>query len=145
MGNGAPPAAGGGLPGANAGAANAPAGPPGAAPACDWEIYVKTHSQHRFRPTPAFDTQLLTNDGAVALTQSTTMTAKDSTDAKFTGSGLKSYFATNTAPKIAKEADWMLVTGPYSQTPLFGQKTNVQVSNGQVGASAPHVDLYIRH
>ncbi len=134
------------MPGANAGAAKAPKGPPGGAVAkCGWEVYVKTHSQHRFWPAESFDMQLCSADGAPQHSSNVTMTAKESPEAKFKGAGAKSFHATNTAPKIAKEADWVLVTGPTSTTKLKDQKVPIHVANGQVGASAQHIDLHVRH
>jgi hypothetical protein len=89
--------------------------------------------------------QLLSDAGAPVYSQNVTMAAKDSPQAKFTGSGTKSFGVTNTAPKIAKEADWVLVTGPDSDTTLPNQNVPIQVANGQAGASAQYIDLYIRH
>ncbi len=144
--NGAPP---GGLPAANAGAANAPQGPPGGA-GCGWEVYITTHSQHRFWPGKSFNHELHALNGSqmtggAVFTNAVTMIAVDSTQSKFSGAGAKRYGATNTAPAIAAEADWVLVDGPTSKNKLADQNVGVNLADGQCGANAQHVDLYVRH
>ncbi|BDC52149.1 hypothetical protein F183_A44640 [Bryobacterales bacterium F-183] len=147
MANGAPP----GLPAANAGAGKAQKGPPGgAAGNCGWEVYVKTHSQERFWPKAAFDTQLCSINnsnklGAAQHTQSTTMTDVVSPEAKFTGAGRKRFGVTNKAPDIADEKDWVLVTSASSKTKLPNQNKPITVNDGQCGGSAQHIDLFVRH
>ncbi len=150
MGGGNPAPPGGGLPAANAGAAAAPQGPPGGAAAnCNWEVYVQTHSQHRFWPGVSFDQQLCALNsptlGAVAQTASVTMTAADSPVSKFAGSGSHTYGVTNTAPAIAKEADWVLVTGPTTNSKLPHQNIRIRVADGQAGPTAQNIHLYLRH
>ena len=113
------------------------------------EVFVKVHSHHKFWPTPSFDVQLCAVPGgklgAAAQSKSVKMTAKVSPEAHFKGNGTKSYGVTCTAPKIAKEADWELVSGPASTAKLANQYVPVAVSDGQCGAKAHHIDLHIRH
>ena len=89
-GTGTPP---GGLPAANAGAANAPQGPPGGA-GCGWEVCIATHSQHRFWPGKSFNHELHALSGSqmtggAVFTDAVTMAAVDSTQSKFSGAGAK--------------------------------------------------------
>src|SRR5262245_27017565 len=146
MGSGGPPGA--GLGAAGAAAAAGPGGPPGAAP-CGWEVYVTTHSQHRFWPGKSFDHQLCAVNGdqlgAAQQSQAVNMTTPDSPPSKFTGSGAKKFGVTNTAHKIANEEGWVLVRGATSDKPLANKHVPLRVADGKGPASVYNIDLHLRH
>ena len=147
--SGGPPGA--GLGAANAAAAAAPKGPPGgAAQKCNWEVYVTTHSQHRFWPGEQFQHQLCGLNGSelagAQQSANVKMTAPDSMPSKFTGSGTKKFGVTSSAPAIAgKEAGWILVQGIKSDQKLQNRNLPIRVADGQAGPQAQIVDLYLRH
>lgn len=142
---------GGGLDQANQGAAGANQGPPGGGVAnCTWEIFVKVHSQHKFWPKEPFNVDLhaLASGklGAKEQSAGATMNAKIlDPPAHFQGAGKKTFGVTCTAPQIAKEADWELVTGPTSKKKLANDLVKVEVRDGNLGQKAKKVDLHIRH
>jgi hypothetical protein len=139
-----------GLKNADAAAGKAGKGPPGGPVGkCGWEVYITVHSQHKFWPGESFDVQLCALNspklGAVQDSKPVKMTAKDSPDAYFSGKGANTFGVTCTAPKIEKEADWVLVTGPATDAKLPDDNVQIQVDDGQSGDHAQHVDLHIRH
>jgi hypothetical protein len=142
---------GGGINQANAGAANAGQGAPGGGVAhCTWEIFVKVHSQHKFWPKEGFNVDLHAlaggKLGAQEQSRAAAMNAKVlDPPAHFQGSGKKTFGVTCTAPKIANEADWVLVTGPKAKTKLPNDLVKVEVRDGQLKEKARKVDLHIRH
>lgn len=120
---------------------------------CQWKLHVKVHSQERFWPKDPFNVQF----GAVGAaapppslvppiapawyTGSVKMTSKVSDKTTWVDSGLKNGGVTATVHTLAKEKDWVLVTGINSKTLLDKQYVPQTINNGQVRK----VDLFIRH
>ncbi len=139
MGNGAPPP----LPAGGGGGG-------GAAAPCKWEILVKVHSQERFWPKKDFQVQLAPINadnslGAAVETSNVTMVAKHSPQSRFCGQDPKTYGVTATVPAIQEEKDWILARSKTSKDPLPNSYVSVSVANGNLGARAKKVELYVRH